>query len=198
MAAPAFAERPAEMSRARGRSRGARPRLPAPPTTTARGESFAPTRSARTPHVAARDDPPPGDVGVVGRFWCASLTSLPRVPTALAMNRVPGRAAARLGDRAASPPSREGERAQLHPRCLPSPDVAPVGARLAFHRLSPVCGMAEQTPFRSSARPVPVTRARAAVDSVVEKNKTCIFVFLVLGGCLCGNAGHFWWVVVVA
>jgi hypothetical protein len=44
--------RPAEMSRARGckPKRNASPA--APPTATARGENFAPTRSARAPHVA--------------------------------------------------------------------------------------------------------------------------------------------------
>jgi hypothetical protein len=43
---------PTKTSRARGRLEGVRPRCTAPPAAIARGGSFTPTRSARTPHVA--------------------------------------------------------------------------------------------------------------------------------------------------
>jgi hypothetical protein len=43
--------RPTKTSRARGRLEGVCPRCTAPPAAIARGGSFTPTRSARTPHV---------------------------------------------------------------------------------------------------------------------------------------------------
>jgi len=44
---------PTKTSRARGRLEGVRPPCTAPPAAIARGGSFTPTRSARTPHVAS-------------------------------------------------------------------------------------------------------------------------------------------------
>jgi hypothetical protein len=45
--------RPTKTSRARGRLEGVCPLCTAPPAAIARGGSFTPTRSARTPHVAS-------------------------------------------------------------------------------------------------------------------------------------------------
>jgi hypothetical protein len=103
------------------RSEAAWPRGAASPTTIARGESFAPTRSARTPHVARSWRSPAGDADATGstivdpvRARLASDAFTPPPPSS------PLPRARRIGPPPA--PSREGERVPLHPRCLPSSD----------------------------------------------------------------------------
>jgi hypothetical protein len=95
----------------------------APLAAIARGESFAPTQSARTSPVAARDDcrlelpaswrSHPGPRARARLTWTA--VAIPRLPGASACAEPPG-----TGPPPAFP--REGERVPPRPRCLPSPD----------------------------------------------------------------------------
>lgn len=86
--------RPIESSRARGQLAGNRPlRALAPPAAIARGGSFAPTRSARTPHVASSWRRRLELAVVVGALaWRDRLTSSPDVP-AFAERALQGRLA---------------------------------------------------------------------------------------------------------
>jgi hypothetical protein len=125
-----------ELEKPRGHGPGtgmARPR-PAPPTAIARGGSFTPTRSARTPLVAypfefGEETPP--------------LQTLFRGNAELAWrNRF-------RGSRRKGPPLtslREEGRNPLHPRCLPSTSLPLKGWRSYphfFHRALSACGVGQ-------------------------------------------------------
>jgi len=83
----------------------------------------------------------------------APATSLPRCPDAHASARPETHCRGLSGIGPPCAPSREGERAPLHPRCLPSSDRPFSGSRPAFHSLSPVCGVAGRRLF--DPRPLP-------------------------------------------
>jgi hypothetical protein len=101
--------------------RGAWPRGAAPSTAIARGESFAPTRSARTPHVASSPRSPVGVSGAVGATFVTRRNELPSARRSRAAASVETAAAARRTGPPPAPP-REGRNVPLHPRCLPSPN----------------------------------------------------------------------------
>ena len=135
----------------------------APPAAIARGESFAPTQSARTSHVAARDErrlelPAPWRT-LPRSHTRASLTwtavAIPRLPDGL---RLRGTA----WDRAASRvPPRRGARSAA-PEMPSVARITPAGARHVIPRLSPAWGVTRPTPLRSSSNPGPLTRHQGA------------------------------------
>jgi hypothetical protein len=125
MACLACASWPAEVPRARGRWwRGDAGSVATSPTAIARGRSFAPTRSTRAPHVVSRDERRP-ETTVSPETRCARL---PRLTSHAALARRVRlgpccRRRAEIGPLRV--PTREGELALPHPRCLPSPDDTP-------------------------------------------------------------------------
>jgi len=125
----------------------------APLAAIARNESFAPTQSARTPPVAARDE---------RRLESpASLEELFRDPRARARQTAAAfavvvsrgfrfRGARRKGRFTRSPAKGttfRRTRGAFHRR------IAPAGARFAVPKLSPACGLAKQAPLRSAFCP---------------------------------------------
>jgi hypothetical protein len=157
MARPTFVSRPVENSRVRGlaETRRSLGRL-LPPRPLAVKALPQPDRLGH-PLSQARDDPPPGDVDVVGS--CAPATSLPRCPGAHAPAR-PGarcRGLRRIGP--PCPPSREGDRAPLHPRCLPSPDRPFLGVSSHLPQAVPSLWSVGRRLFDLRPFPGPVTKA---------------------------------------
>lgn len=133
--------------------------LPAPHTATARGVSFTPTRSARTPHVASRVEPRPGEAGV------ARVSLPPRFasqrPSACASSVRPGlRCRGLVGIGPPRTPPREEGRLPLHPGCLPLPDRSPFGNLVRRSTGCPQSVEWQGGAFSTSDRSGPVTKAR--------------------------------------
>jgi hypothetical protein len=121
--------RPVEVPRVRGQLGARRPHVGSSHRDRSRWKLCPNPIVSDTPcrkPVTIRRPETPTSSGAV-----APATSLPRCPDARAPARPGVRCRGPFGIGPPHPPSREGERGPLHPRCLPSPDRPPFWGGLA-------------------------------------------------------------------